>query len=204
MKKIAIGISAAALALAGAVYAQSGPAPMDPMGDKTVTHSEADAKAAEMFDTLDANHDGKLDKADREAKTMDKFKELDSDKNGAISPAEFAAAHERGAGHEGMKGRGRGDHPMMAMMMMRMADTNHDNVITRDEFMAAERAHFDKVDTNHDGKITPEERRAAMKMMREHMRQRMQGMRGQHMGHHMDGMDDGMGDGPPPPPPAGH
>jgi hypothetical protein len=36
-------------------------------------------------------------------------------------------------------------------------DTNHDGVITRDEFLAAEKQRFDEYDANHDGKIDAKE-----------------------------------------------
>jgi Ca2+-binding EF-hand superfamily protein len=36
-------------------------------------------------------------------------------------------------------------------------DTNHDGVITKDEFLKAEKDRFDEFDTNHDGKIDAKE-----------------------------------------------
>ena len=106
--------------------------------------------------------------------------------------------------HEGMGGTGAGMHggkrgAMMGYVMLRMADINKDGAVSRDEFVAAALAHFDKADANHDGKVTPEERRAAMKAMHEHMG----GMKGRGGMHGMRGpMDHPMGDGPPPPPPG--
>ncbi|MEY4160128.1 MAG: hypothetical protein RLZZ136_749 [Pseudomonadota bacterium] len=185
MKKLALALSTAALAYAGIASA----APQgDPMGDKTVTRAEAEAKARAMFDKLDVNHDDKLDRADREAHMADQFKTIDSDSNGAISPAEFKAAHEHAPGDKGPGAMGQIKHPMMAMLMLHKADTNHDNAVSRDEFVAAALGHFDKADANHDGQLTAQERRTAMKAMRD----RMRAMRGQH-GH------EAMGDGPPPP-----
>ena len=40
-------------------------------------------------------------------------------------------------------------------------DTNHDGVITKEEFQADVAARFARLDTNHDGKVSPEERAAA-------------------------------------------
>lgn len=40
-------------------------------------------------------------------------------------------------------------------------DTNHDGVITKDEFQADVAARFARLDTNHDGKVSAEERAAA-------------------------------------------
>ena len=75
------------------------------------------------------------------------------------------------------------------MMMLKMADTNKDGSVTRDEFVAASGQHFDKMDTNKDGKLTKEERKAAHTKMRG-MR-KGKGGPGGHAGHDM-----------PPPPPA--
>ena len=136
MKKLTLALSAAALALSAAAYAAPEGPMADPMGDQTVTRAEVEAKARAMFDKMDVNHDGKLDRADREAHQAEQFKKMDTDGNGAISPAEFAAAHDRGPGEKGQI-----KHPMMAMMMLHKADANHDNAVSRDEFVAAALGH---------------------------------------------------------------
>lgn len=38
--------------------------------------------------------------------------------------------------------------------MLEQADTNHDGIITRDEYLAARAARFDQLDRNHDGFLT--------------------------------------------------
>ena len=194
MKKTLIGLSLVAFAAGGVAIAQpmGGPA-RDPMGGKTVTRAEAQTRAGEMFAKMDANKDGKLDAADREARRGAMFSRLDTDKNGAISRDEFNARHQRAQGaREGMKGEGhkgeghrghgmRGTHGkkgMGGMMMMRMADTNKDGAVSRDELLAAHAKHFDMADANKDGSLTPEERKAAHAKMREHKR----GMKGGHEG----------------------
>lgn len=198
MKKTILALTAAAIALGGTAYAQNTTAAKQDWATKTVTRTEAQAKAAEMFTKMDANKDGKLDQADREAHRAERkqamFATLDTDKNGAISRDEFNA--ERGPRAGGEKGEGKGGHRMgkrhggghggMGMMMGQMADTNKDGAVSRAEFLAAHEAHFAKVDANKDGKITPDERKAAMAQMRQHMG-KMGGMRGGP-------------DGPPPPP----
>ncbi|MBB4615861.1 EF-hand domain-containing protein [Novosphingobium taihuense] len=202
MKKFQIAALAAVTATASmALYAAS-PAfaqKMDADGDKTITWAEAKAKSDEMWTKLDVNKDGKLDQADKSAKWAEKFAVIDTDKNGSISQAEFIAHHQQMKGHEGQagerKGRhGRGHGGMRGMMMgghmAMMADANKDGTVTRAEFDAGVKAHFDMADANKDGKITPEERRASMKAM-------MGKMKGPHAGHM-----GAMGDGPPPPPPA--
>ena len=73
-----------------------------------------------------------------------------------------------GMGHAG--GRG-------GMMMLKMADTNGDNAVSKDEFAAAQAKHFDLIDTNRDGQVTKAERQAAHQKMRA-----MGGMRGMQHG----------------------
>ena len=213
MRKFTLVASAAVLATAAtALYAA--PAPHGMMGG-TITWAEAKAKADEMWTKLDVNKDGKLDQADRDAKMAQMFDEIDTNHDGSISRDEFMA-HHRGMmgepgkgdgppsmgdmkhegmdhsqmdhgrmGHEGM-GHGMMGHGMMMGQMLRDADANKDGAISRAEYDAAVKAHFDKVDANHDGKITPEERRAAFAKMRPAM---------EHEGH--EGHD-----GLPPPPGA--
>ena len=105
MKKITLGISALALALAGAAIAAE--APMHHGMDKTMTRAEAKAHAEEAFAKLDVNHDGKLDKADRTARIAAHFDAIDTNHDGTISRDEFIAAHEAMGRH--MHGEGRPD-----------------------------------------------------------------------------------------------
>ncbi len=214
MKKLTLAISAAALAVTAGYTAfaaeTDGHRMMGAMADKTVTRAEASTHASAMFDKLDVNRDGKIDPADRTARQIERFRKIDTDANGAISQAEFLAAHarksgERGMGRDrdggamkerGMMRRGMMGHaggremPMVGMVMLKMADTNRDSVVSREEFVAAAMGHFDQADSNHDGKLTPDERRAA----KQAMHAKMKGMRG------MGGMQHGTGEGPMPSP----
>jgi len=219
MKTLTLAVSAVTLALAGAAYAASGAAPEGlgngpgMMMNKTITRAEAQTMAAAMFDKMDANRDGKLDKADHEAKLLERFKALDTDGNGQLSAAEFLAGHAKGEGMgtgmgagmnegPGMRGKmgakmgggkmGMGGHGREGMMMMHMADANKDGTVTRDEFIAAHLKHFDTMDTNKDGSLTPDERKAGMA--------KMGGMMGGKRGGPGGGMGDMPMDGPPPPP----
>jgi Ca2+-binding EF-hand superfamily protein len=108
-----------------------------------------------------------------------RFSEMDGDKNGSISEAEFTAAHaarmeKRGERRMGMGGghEGRGHHGGRggAMKLLKAADTNGDQAISKAEMTAAIDTHFTKADTNKDGKISSDEQSA----MRQAMRQRMQ------------------------------
>ena len=204
MKKVALGLSAAVLAIAGAAYAQQSMRPKpDADGNGIVTRAEMQAHSAQMFAKMDANKDGKIDAADREARQAAMFDMIDSDKNGQISRAEFTVHHgpghrmqgEGGEGHRGMgagmgagmgegMGEGMGSHRGGHRgghggggMMARMADTNNDGAVSQAEFTAAAVQRFDRIDANKDGQITAEERQAGRAAMRERWRE--------HKGHDM-------------------
>lgn len=195
MKKFTLALTAAALAIgtavAGVAYAEQTGAMggmhakhrmmADPFGDATITRADAQAKATAMFDEHDRNHDGKLDQADRAARIGEHFDKMDANHDGTISKPEFVAAHEQamgghdGPGHDGTKmGHGMMGRGMMGHAM-KGVDANGDNVITRDECIAAALKKFDAADANHDGKLTKDERRAAMHA---HMRERRAKMHG--------------------------
>ncbi|WP_275226851.1 EF-hand domain-containing protein [Novosphingobium album (ex Liu et al. 2023)] len=177
-----IGLPIAALAMAGGAYAQQSTRP-DADGNGTLTRAEMQTHAAAMFTRMDANKDGKLDKADRTARMEEmrakRFAALDANSDGQISRAEFMVQKPMGDGpmaNRGDKGqdgkdrghRGwgkRGGHGGM-MMMGRMADADKDGAITQAEFTAAAAKHFDMLDANKDGQVTKEERQAARAQMK--------------------------------------
>ena len=189
MKKSTLALSAAVAALAGTVVYAAAPA-----GDAGMTRAEVVAKANEMWAMMDVNKDGVINAADRDASRAQMFDRIDTNKDGSISRDEFNAAHPTdgkmgdrmgqpdphhgpdGHGPDGHHGPGMGDgmNPgtmKMGMMLLHMADTNTDGSVTRAEFDAAVKQHFDEVDANKDGTITSAERRAAHAKMRQHMRQ---------------------------------
>jgi hypothetical protein len=178
--RIALGISLAATAFAGAAYAEQTTRGAD--RDRTMTRAEAQTQATATFARMDANKDGKIDTADREARRNAHFDRLDSDRNGQLSRAEFAARPERGPGADagkpgeggkghrwGGRGHGRGHHGG-GMMMGRAgalgADADKDGAVTQAEFTAGALARFDAMDANKDGSVTKEERQAARQAMR--------------------------------------
>lgn len=183
MTKITRTLSLAALACAAmstVSLAQPGPGGQRPDANASVTRADAQARAAEMFARMDANKDGKLDAADRAARESERFARLDANKDGSISQDEFAAAHKQRAGggegrrggegkHMGRRGPGGPGGKAGPGMMLRMADTNKDRTVTKDEFLAAQAKHFDMMDANKDGTVTGDERKAARAKMREHM-----------------------------------
>ena len=190
-RKIALGLTLAATALAGTAWAEQAAKPAKP-APVTITRAEAQTQAAAKFAELDFNKDGKLDRTDyaarREARRAAAFDRLDTDKNGQLSRTEFTANPPRGEGREGWAGRrggpdggfgGPGGHrgPGRHFGGGRGgpdggpgADANKDRVLTQAEFTAAAMQRFDRADANKDGKVTPEERQAARQAMREEWR----------------------------------
>lgn len=134
-----------------------------PMGD--MTRAQAMQMADARFDRMDANRDGRLDRADREAMHAkmagEMFDRADTNHDGMISRDEWNAGAAKLAE---MRGHGR---PMMRHMGM-MADADGDRAISRDEFRQRAMEHFDRVDANHDGTISAAEREQAHAAMREH------------------------------------
>jgi hypothetical protein len=187
-KTLTLGLSIAALAVAGTAVAQNAPAPnRGDWANKTMTRAEVQAQAGTMFDRMDATHDGKLDQADRAARKAEMLARLDTDKNGQLSPAELDAGRKNrpgrpegapdgdhaGMDHAGMAGMDHGKmggHKMggrgMGGGMGRMADANKDGTVTKAEFVAAALTRFDAGDTNRDGSLTPAERQAAHAAMK--------------------------------------
>jgi len=111
----------------------------------------------QIFDRLDANHDGSISRQEfTSAQPQVRQERVMIIRNGPDGGPPMPG----GPGMEGMKmpmhgegmGHGFGGH------LFDMADANHDGRLTLQEAEAAALAHFDKADLNHDGKITPDER----------------------------------------------
>jgi hypothetical protein len=197
MRKLTLSLiaGAAALAIGGTATAQTAHAPRQPM-----TRAAAEQRAAQTFDKLDANHDGKIDQADRAVREKARFDRIDADHNGQLSYAEFTAMHDRPDGAQGkrgpqgadgdhrgghrmaMNGAGRGGHggyrggaDGFRGGMTRMADADKDGAITKAEFQAAALTRFDRLDANKDGTVTADEAKAARDSMRQQWQSRRQG-----------------------------
>ncbi|MGZ3246941.1 MAG: EF-hand domain-containing protein [Croceibacterium sp.] len=178
MRKLTLSLiaGAAALAVGGTAMAQQEHAPRPPM-----TRAAAEQRAAQMFDRLDANHDGKLDQADRAAMQKARFDRMDANHDGQLSFAEFTSMQGRGGEHgqQGAERGRRGEHARGGFAerggMMRLADADKNGTITKAEFQAAALARFDRLDANKDGTVTPDEAKAARDSMRQQWQSRRQG-----------------------------
>lgn len=156
-------------------------AKLDANHDGVLTEAEVQAMAGQWKDKAGkagewSRHEGPM--GDPNAM----FDRLDTNHDGAISRQEFAAAHQMrierkvvinngrpgqpGAPMQGMDmHRMHGGHGMGGMMMLRMADLNHDGRITLQEAQTAAAQHFDQLDTNRDGRLTRDEMHAGRAKM---------------------------------------
>jgi Ca2+-binding EF-hand superfamily protein len=150
MRKLTLTLSVAALALAGSTVAladhHGGKKGPDGGGDGTVTLEEMTAKSGRMFEHMDANGDGVVDKADHEAHMAEKaqkrgehhakfFAKADSDGDGELSADELKAAHE--ARREKMESR-RKEH---GDAMFAKLDTDNSGGLSAEELAAGHKAH---------------------------------------------------------------
>jgi Skp family chaperone for outer membrane proteins len=195
MKTLLIG--GAALLASAAALAQVAPATAPvPRAERVQTRAEVQAKVAEHFAKVDANHDGSVTKAEADAAMQafhskfsqnskdrrddrrdNTFERLDSNRDGAVSRSEWdadAAQRDQRIASRDRDGDGRPDarwsrHAGMGGFGGRMfetADGNKDGRVTLQEAQAAALQHFDMADANRDGQITADERRQLHERMR--------------------------------------
>jgi Ca2+-binding EF-hand superfamily protein len=182
MRRLTVSLLAgiAAISVSGAALAQDRAA-----RQAELTRAAVQERAAQAFERMDVNGDGKIDAADREARVKARFDRIDANSDGAIDFAEYAAQRgsqgeraegvhgERRApkvermGHRGMRGGGMG-----LRGPGRGADANSDGTITRAEFESALLTRFDAADADNDGTVTAAERKAQRDAMREQWRER--------------------------------
>lgn len=180
MRKLTLSLIAGAVALAagGTAMAQQAQPSRPPM-----TRAGAEQRAAQIFEKLDANHDGKIDQADRALREKARFDRIDANHDGQLSYTEFNAMHGQRddahpeSGRQGAEhGRGRRDgFRSRPGGMSHMADADKNGAITKAEFQAAALTRFDRIDANKDGTVTPDEAKAARDSMRQQWQSRRQG-----------------------------
>ena len=153
---------------------------MDANQDGAISKADRKARAEARFAETDSNQDGEISPAEmtaarekREAKRAKRdeerqakmFATLDADGSGGLSQAELEAGKEmraeRRAERRGQRTGRRGGRDGGAMRMLRRADTNYDEAVSREEFDAMIEARFARIDTDGSGTITKAERDAA-------------------------------------------
>ena len=164
----------------------------DANGDGIITHEEFAAQAAQRFQRMDVNNDGKLSgdelrgrmaeraqggvmtKAQFMADADTRFQKMDANHDGRITQDEMQAMMQAFRDrHEQNGGQPAGDRAMApppggprGEERLERLDTNHDGRISREEMRAASDRRFDKMDTNHDGFIDQAEMSAGRPPMR--------------------------------------
>lgn len=177
LMRVMLASSGTVLLFSGIAAAAAPPSPRNGEGqdrDRVITRAQAQANAAETFDRLDVNHDGKIDATDLQQAKAERrearFEKLDANKDGMISRAEYespaaTAGHARSDHFDGRFGGRQGSSGGM-MALVRLADTDKNGAVTKAEFLAATDKRFTAMDLNHDGKITREDRQAAREARR--------------------------------------
>jgi Ca2+-binding EF-hand superfamily protein len=149
-------VGVAAVAMAGAAFAQPAPRPGQPGQraghmTKTETRAEVPAQVQRMFAKLDTNRDGFVTKAEVDASQAEHaakagkraqrfdlgkfFDRLDTNRDGKITQAEADAAHDARAVAKG--GQPASVHATAFGGLFARADANKDGVVTHAEFDAA-------------------------------------------------------------------
>jgi EF-hand domain pair/EF hand len=109
----------------------------------------------QMFDRLDANHDGVITRAEFQAGRHARFLALDRNHDGYLSEADAPRLAGFALPRAG---------EMMAAV--RRFDLDHDGRVGEAEFVRASMELFDEADANRDGVLTREEARTAAARMR--------------------------------------
>lgn len=112
-----------------------------------------------LFERADADHDGRLSKAEHAAAAQLMFDALDADHDGEASTAEMEAHHatmherhvQRARHAEAGKDLGGERNPVGPEDVLEGWDGNGDGRLSASEHAAAAQAMFDRMDADHDG-----------------------------------------------------
>jgi len=102
-------------------------------------------QAGQMFETADADRDGRITRAEFTDARQKAFTKLDRDGDGYLTSADAPRALR--ARRSGGQGNG----------AMRAMDTDGDGRISREEFVNGSLKIFDRTDANHDGVVDTQE-----------------------------------------------
>ncbi|CAN5667815.1 hypothetical protein BH10PSE14_BH10PSE14_37510 [soil metagenome] len=160
MRKFLLAAALAGTTIAGMACAQTAP--------------EAPRAAGGGMARADGDGDGRVSRAEFIARADERFAGLDKNGDGQLSPDEMPQRRDKatpaGSDTPTANGRGGGMREKMRGRMIDRLDTNHDGMISRDEFRAQAAERFDRADVNRDGFLDQNE----MAAMRERARSMMQ------------------------------
>jgi Ca2+-binding EF-hand superfamily protein len=144
----------AALAVMGALLGTAALAEKGEMGMGMGGGEGRGAMLTQMFDTLDADSDGKVTLAEMEAHRKAEFAAADTNGDGSLS-AEELAAHQLARMQERMGDRA-------ARMIENMDDDGNGSLSEAEMGEGPGERHFARLDTDNDGAISKAEAEAAM------------------------------------------
>lgn len=112
-----------------------------------------------FIENWDLDGDGQVTLAEATERRGDVFLSFDADDNGILSPEEYDLFDEARANdmRENGFGQGRSGNGPANGMLRQFTDANGDGRVTREEFMNAVPAWFERMDRNGDSAITEED-----------------------------------------------
>jgi Ca2+-binding EF-hand superfamily protein len=113
--------------------------------------AKAHGNQVDMFQSMDANADGKISVAEHAATAKAMFEKMDADHDGSVTEKEMTAAHQK------ITGQKPGAGEMSAADKIKAVDTNGDGKLTAEEHQAGSKMMFEKMDADHDGFLTKAE-----------------------------------------------
>jgi Ca2+-binding EF-hand superfamily protein len=116
-----------------------------------IPDARAHGNKADMFQSMDANADGKISVSEHAATAKTMFEKMDADHDGSVTETEMTAAHEKITGQKSGVGE------MSAAEKIKAIDTNGDGKLTAEEHQAGSKMMFEKMDADHDGFLTKAE-----------------------------------------------
>jgi Ca2+-binding EF-hand superfamily protein len=159
--------------------------PRKPVGQGAAAASPAAAKAkrdGRPLRSMDANHDGRVTKAEYMAPARKRFSAADKNRDGVVSPLEAAEAKakkQRAEERRDKKRIAQGKEPRYRRKSDRPPrpylstfDANKDGRVSQKEYLARREKKFAEMDANHDGVISKEEAFAAKRLAKERREER--------------------------------
>ncbi len=183
MKYVKPSIAALTIMFSSSALIAATDGKVDTNADGIVTKAEARAAAQMRFEKMDLNGDAALNISDRDTRAKARFAKIDGNGDGVLSEEEFLAvrqarlikSEERNSKRKNRTAKRHGKKPQdkkrhgkkqqnrtdRVSKLLKHADNNADQSISREEFIAFSDVRFARVDTNNDGQITKDERRVA-------------------------------------------